>query len=108
MNKIKVLAIVLMMGATSLFANPTVDADVTKDEIRKQIIELVEKSVSNFKNEITVTITFTFNTSGEIIITNVESRTKEVLAFIRENINNKKLENPGKVKREYTLPITIK
>lgn len=108
MNKFKLLAIVLVMGVTSLFASSNIDPDVSKDEIRKQIIELVEKTATVFENETTVNVTFTFNTEGEIIVLNVNSKDREVLAFIRENLNNKKLENPGRVKREYTLPISIK
>ena len=32
---------------------------------------------------------------------------KEVLKFVRENLNGKTIENPGKVKREYTMPISV-
>lgn len=108
MNKFKLLAIVLMMGVTSLFASTNINPDVSKDEIRKQIIELVGKTTTVFENETIVNVTLTFNTEGEIIVLNVDSREKNVLSFIRENLNNKKLENPGKVQREYTLPISIK
>jgi hypothetical protein len=108
MNKFKLLAIVLVMGVTSLFANSNIDPDVSKDEIRKQIIELVDNTTIVFEKEIIVYVTFTFNTEGEIIVLNVNSKDKDVLSFIRKNLNNKKLEKPGRVNREYTLPINIK
>tara|TARA_R110001583_G_scaffold137891_2_gene289448 strand:- start:252 stop:578 length:327 start_codon:yes stop_codon:yes gene_type:complete len=108
MNKFKLLSIVLVMGVTSLFANTNINPDISKDEIRKQIIELVEKTTNVFENEIVVNVTFTFNTEGEIIVLNIDSRERDVLSFIRKNLNNKKLEYPGKVNREYTLPISIK
>jgi hypothetical protein len=108
MNKFKVLAIALVLGTTSLFANNIVNPDVSKDEIRQQIIELVEHSVNTIDGEVTVNVTFTFSTSGEIIVKKVSSTDKEVLAFIRENINSKILENPGKANRNFTMPIVIK
>jgi hypothetical protein len=108
MNKFKLLAIVLMMGVTSLFAKINTNPDTSKDEIRKQIIELVEQTTNVFENEISVKITFTFDTEGEIIVLSVDSKEKDVLSFIRENLNNKKLKNPGKVQKEYTLRISIK
>ena len=97
MNKFKLLAIVLVMGVTSLFANSNIDPDVSKDEIRKQIIELVDNTTTVFEKEIIVYVTFTFNTEGEIIVLNVNSKDKDVLSFIRKNLNNKKLEKPGRV-----------
>ena len=108
MNKFKLLAIVLMMGVTSLFASSNIDPDVSKDDIRKQIIELVDNTTTVFENEIIVNVIFTFNTEGEIIVLDVDSINEDVLSFIRKNLNHKKLQNPGRVNREYTLPISIK
>ncbi len=108
MNKFKVLAIALVLGTTSLFANNIVNPEVSKDEIRQQIIELVQHSVNTIDNQVTVNVTFTFSTSGEIIVKKVDSTDKEVLAFIRENINSRVLENPGRANRNFTMSIVIK
>lgn len=107
MNKFKLLAIALVLGVSSLFAN-NVNPDVSKDEIRQQIIELVESSDNTISEQITVKVTFAFSSEGEIIVKKVNSRNKEVLAFIRENLNSRKLKNPGRVNRDYTMPIVIK
>lgn len=108
MNKFKLLAIAFVLGTTSLFANNIVNPEVSKDEIRQQIIELVQHSVNTIDNQVTVNVTFTFSTSGEIVVKKVSSTDKEVLAFIRENINSKVLAKPGRANRNFTMPIVIK
>ena len=108
MKKFKFLAIALMFGTMSLFANTINNPEVSKDEIRKQIVELVESSNANLSTEAYVDLTFTFSTEGEIVVLQVNSADREVLSFIRENLNYKKIENPGKVNRKYTMSITIK
>lgn len=108
MNKFRLLAIALVFGTTSLFASTIITPEVSKDEIRKQIIELVENSTTEINSQVTVNVTFTFNTSGEIVVLKVNSKDKQVLTFIRENLNSKTLENPGKANRQYTMAINIK
>ena len=108
MNKFKLMAIAFVLGTASLFASPINNPDVSSDEIRSQIIELVNASASNIDTEISANITFSFNTEGEIVVLKVESLDKNVLTFIRENINGKKIENPGKVRKKYEMFITVK
>ena len=108
MNKFRLLAIALVFGTTSLFASTIITPDVSKDDIRKQIIELVENSTTEINSQVIVNVTFTFNTSGEIVVLKVNSKDKQVLTFIRENLNSKTLENPGKANRHYTMAINIK
>ena len=107
MNKFRLLAIALVLGTASLFANNITSPDVTKEEIRQQIIELVENSEITFESQGAVNITFTFSSKGEIIVTKVESRDRNVLTFIRENINGKILENPGIEGKKLTLSFLI-
>jgi len=107
MNKFKLLAIALVMGATSLIANNIENPNTSKDEIRKQIIELLEDSSTKISADTYINITFTFNTEGEIVVLKVESIDKEILSFIRENINGKKIEKPGKVNKQYVMPINV-
>ncbi len=108
MKNIKLLVITLILGTSSLFANSIINPEVSKDEIRKQIIELVQNSNDIVSEQIDVKVTFTFNTKGEIVVLKVGSKDKNVLAFIREKLNGKVLENPGKVFRQYSMPISIK
>lgn len=108
MNKFRLLAIALVFGTTSLFASTIITPDVSKDEIRKQIVELVENSADTVENQISVNVTFTFSTEGEIVVLKVNSANKKVLSFIRKNLNNKKLESPGKANRHYTMAINVK
>ena len=106
MNKFKLLAIAFVFGTASLFAN-SVNPEVSKDDIRAQIVELIANSKTDIVNETNVDIVFTFNTDGEIVVLRVTSKDKEVLEFVREKINRQKLENPGKVNKQYTMPIVI-
>lgn len=108
MNKFRLLAIALVFGTTSLFASTIITPDVSKDEIRKQIVELVENSNNAIENQVLVNVTFTFSTEGEIVVLKVNSTDKQVLSFIRENLNSKTLDNPGKANRRYTMAINIK
>ncbi|MDV7186371.1 hypothetical protein R3X25_03680 [Lutibacter sp. TH_r2] len=109
MNKFRLLAIAFVLGTASLFANNIVNPEISKDEIRKQIIELVQDSntVLNSNAE-EVRVTFTFSSEGEIVILKVNSTDKDVLLFVRENLNGKVLAKPGKVHKHYTMPIVIK
>jgi hypothetical protein len=107
MKKSKLFLVAFAIGTLGLFANNEETPSVSKDEIRKQIIELLETSTTDVAAEISVNITFTFNTEGEIVVLKVASIDKEILNFVRENVNGQKIENPGKVKRQYTMPISI-
>jgi len=107
MNKFKLLLVALVFGSVTLFAN-TVNPDVSGDEIRSQIIELVDASTATLETQISVNIVFSFNTEGEIVVLKVDSREKELIDFVRNNINGKKIENPGKMRRKYEMFITVK
>jgi len=102
------MAIALVFGAASLFANTISNPEISGDEIRKQIIELVDNVSDNLEIRTSVNVTFTFNSEGEIVVLKVGSKDKDVLSFIRENMNGKTIENPGKEKKKYNMVITIK
>lgn len=107
MKKVQLLLVAFVMGTLSLFANNVETPNVSKDEIRKQIIELIESTEMNFEQNSFVNITFTFNTEGEIIVLKVDSMNQNIISFVRENLNGKKLEKPGKVNKEYIMPISV-
>lgn len=108
MNKFRLLALALVFGTMSLFANSITSPEVSKDEIRKQIVELVDDSTASIEVTTTVKVSFTFSTEGEIVVLKVNSKEKDVLNFIRKNLNGKVLESPGVVNKVYTMPIVIK
>lgn len=108
MNKFKLMAIALVFGAASLFANTVSNPEISGNEIRKQIIELVDNVSDNLEIRTSVNVTFSFNSEGEIVVLKVGSKDNDVLNFIRKNMNGKTIENPGKEKKKYSMVITIK
>jgi len=106
MNKYKLLAIALLIGTLSLFANDK-RPNVSKDEIVKQIIELVQVAQPTFANNTTINLTLTFSSEGEIVVLDIDSKNKEVIKFVLDNINYKKIENPGKRDKRYTINLPL-
>jgi hypothetical protein len=107
MKNVKLFLVTFVIGTLGLFANNIETPSVSKDEIRKQIVELFNTSEIVFEQNSYVNITFTFNTEGEIVVLKVDSMNENILKFIRENLNNKKFNKPGKVNKEYTMPINV-
>ena len=107
MRKFKLLALALVISTTSLFASDFNDSD-TKDVMRNQIVKLLNTPNFTINNDIEVNITFTFSSEGEIVILSVDSKNQDILKYIRENLNNKKIENPGKWDKHYSMPIKVK
>lgn len=107
MKKFKLLVLVFVVGTMGLFANNIDTPTVSKDEIRSQIVELLNVNNTTLTSNTYVNVVFTFNTAGEIIVLKVESMDKEILSYIRENLNGQKIEKPGRVNREYKMPINV-
>jgi hypothetical protein len=108
MRKFKLLALALVIGTASLFATNTNNPDVVKKEIRTQIIDLLGAPDFTVADEINVTISFTFSSEGEIVVLDVNSKNRDVLNFVRENLNYKKIDNPGERDKLYTMPLKVK
>ena len=107
MRKFKLLALALVIGTASLFAANVEDSNAPKEEIRNQIVKLLKTPDFAVISEISVNITFTFSSEGEIVVLKVDSRNNDVLNFIRKNLNYKKLQNPGERDKIYTMPLKI-
>ena len=107
MRKLKLFAFALLIGTTTLFANHINPEDSTK-EMRNQIVALMNAPNLNINQEITVIITFTFNSVGEIIVLKVNSKDSEVLNYLRQNLNQKAISSPGEKFKQYTIPLTIR
>ncbi len=107
MRKFKLLALALVIGTASLFAANAGESDVPKEEIRDQIVELLKTPDFTIYNEMTVNITFTFSSEGEIVVLSVDSKNRDVLNFIRKNLNYQKIDNPGERDKLYSMPLKI-
>jgi len=107
MKKFKLMAIALVMGTASLFATSNVNPVGSVEEIREQITELVDAVHINFDENKTVDLIFTFSSAGEIVVLDIDSNDREVIKFIRRNVNYKKIDNPGVKDLIYTVRLRI-
>ena len=111
MRKLQMLALALVIGVTSAFATTTSfepDPELLKNEIRTQIAELLNEVEFTVNDEKTVNITFTFSSEGEIVVLKIDTDDRDVIRYVRENLNYKKIETPGTRDKLYTMPLTIK
>lgn len=106
MKNLKLLLLVFALGTTTLFAsdNPVKE----NNEIREQIVNLLDKGKFEAEEDFEVEFTFTFNSNGEIIVLNVNSNKENVKDYIRKHVNSKKIQNPGLKNEIYTIPLKIK
>jgi transposase len=107
MKKLTLLALALVIGTSTLFASNLNSENLNKN-IRDQILKLMEEPNFSIDEETTITILFTFNSEGEIIVLSVDSSNENVLNYVRENLNHKIIANPGAQAKLYTLPLTVK
>jgi len=101
------MALALVIGTTTLFASNVIPDD-SPNKMRSQIAALMDAPDFNVNQEITVTITFTFSSASEIIVLNVDSKNTDVLNYVRKNLNQKVISNPGEKFKHYTMPLTLK
>ncbi|NOR27993.1 MAG: hypothetical protein GQ540_05645 [Lutibacter sp.] len=107
MKKFKLMALALVIGTASLFAANAEGLKEPTKEIRTQIVNLLQTPDFIIENETVVTLTFTFSSQGEIVILNVDTRDKNILNYVRENLNYKKVDNPGERDKIYTMPLKV-
>ena len=107
MKKFKLLALALLIGTFGLFASNVENPDVTKKELRTQIVELLQNPNFSVEKEITVTLKFTFNSEGEIVVLCPGCDNKDIVKYIRENLNYKKFKKPGVKDQIYKMRLTI-
>ena len=105
MRKFKLLALALVIGTASLFA--TAVEDVPNEEIRSQIVKLLQTPDFGVDSEMTVNISFTFSSEGEVVVLGVDSKNRNVLNYIHKNLNYNKIQNPGERDKLYSMPLKI-
>ncbi len=105
MKNLKVLALALMLGVTTSYASEDIE---DKKEIRNQVVELFDDAEFETQRDFQIDFTFTFNDRGEIVVLRVGSTRKDIRDYIRQNVNYKKIENPGVQNQVYSMPIQVK
>lgn len=107
MKNLKLFVIALLIGTTGLFASETSKNETKNPTIGTQIENLLENTEFSFNNTSAVQITFTFSSAGEIVVLKVNSVDKQVLNYIRENLNGKTIKNPGERDKIYHLCLKL-
>lgn len=105
MKKLKLFAVALLFGMTTLFASEGIE---DRKEIRNQVVDLFDGAKFETKKDFKIDFTFTFNQKGEIVVLKVGSSRKDIKDYIRKNVNYKKIENPGAQNQIYNMPIKVK
>jgi len=107
MKNLKLWALAFVIGTVGVFATTTDLPDVPVKQIGMQISELLTEPDFAIEEDMKVEVVFTFNTEGELIVLKVDSKDKDVLNYVRETLNHKKIDTPGENNRVFTLPLTI-
>ena len=108
MRKLMLMAFALVIGTASLCASNIGSEETPKDEIRAQIVELLKTPGFTLDQEYNVNISFTFSSNGEIVVLSVDSKNRDVLNYIRENLNYKIIQNPGEKDQLYRMSLKMK
>lgn len=106
MKNLKVLVLALVISTGSLFAAEIVP-DIPVKEIRSQIVDLFQAPEFAIQDELKINIVFTFNSEGEIVVLNVDSKDSDVLDYVRKNLNNQTIDSPGEMNRVFTMPLRL-
>ena len=123
MKKLSLLALAFVLGTAVLFsANTNSDniklnavyhlnhfindvPDIPATQIRSQILDLLVDADFTVEKDMTVSITFTFNSAGEIVVLDVDTKNSDVLNYIRKNVNKQSISVPGEANRVFTIPV---
>jgi len=106
MKKFKLFVLAMIIGTAGLFA-AEIDNPVPKKVIRDQIVKLLKTADFSIERNMKVDITFTFSSEGEVVVLSVNSKNRKVLNYIRENLNYKKIANPGERDKVYSVALKI-
>jgi hypothetical protein len=108
MRKFKLLALAFVIGIASLFAVNVDNPEKPTKEIRNEIVKLLQQPDFVVKEDITVVLKFTFSSDGEIVVLCPGCENKDIVKYIRKNLNYKKFKNPGERDKVYLMPLKIK
>lgn len=108
MKKLALILVAITIGTASLFANNTKVLKKPTDEMRMEIIKLVNPSEFVVNEDITVTLKFTFNSEGEMVLLCPGCDDKEMRKYIGSKLNYKKFNNPGVKDKVYKMQLAFK
>ena len=106
MKKLILIALAFVLGTASMKAAG--EPDVTKEEIRNQIVHLLDSPHHYFEKEMDIKVYFTFDSDGRVVITKLDTDSYAVKKFFRENLNFKKLQRPGQELKKYDVLIKLR
>jgi len=107
MRKFKLLALAFVIGTASLFALNIDKPENPTKEIRNEIVKLLQSPDFEIEYDRTVILKFTFNSEGEIVVICAGCKDREIVDYIRENLNYKKFNSPGERDKMYSVPLTL-
>ena len=107
MKRMRLLAIALVIGTSSLFAT-NISLDIPAAEVRTQMLDLFPEFEFDLNGETVVNVFFKFNSEGEIIVLRVDSRNSDIRNYVRKYMNNKKVGIPASEDRVFKLPLKLK
>ena len=108
MKKFKLLALAFVIGTAGLFAANESIPDVPKKVIRTQIVDLLDTPDFAIEKDMSIAVTFTFNSEGEIVVLKIDSQDRDVLNYVREYLNGKSIKTPGERDKHYVMQLTMK
>lgn len=91
MKKFKLLTLALIIGTTGLFASNIDMNKVSKKEIKNKTVNLEPLSNFTINAEKNVTLKFSVNSNAEIVVLSLDSKNADILNYVRENLNGKKI-----------------
>ncbi len=109
MKNLKLIALVLAIGISSIsFAAPTKTAD-PKSELREQIIDFLGDNIQfSCENDVEAEVVFMLNNKSEIVIVSVNCENDNLDGYIKSKLNYKKVKitalDEGKI---YRMPLKI-
>tara|TARA_B100000508_G_C11417482_1_gene256537 strand:+ start:600 stop:935 length:336 start_codon:yes stop_codon:yes gene_type:complete len=108
MKRMRLLALALVIGTSSLFATSITDDDIPAAAVRTQMLDLFPEFEFDLNGETVVNVFFKFNSEGEIIVLRVDSRNSDIRNYVRKYMNNKKVGIPASEDRIFKLPLKLK
>ena len=107
MNKIKLLALAIVIGTSSLFATE-ISHDIPPKEVRNQLMDLFPTPSFTIEDDITIDVFYIFTETGHIEVLWVESYNQDIINYVRENMHHKLLNMDDVTNKVFTLPLKLK
>lgn len=108
MKNLKLIVLALVMSISTVSFATTTNENPT-NELRQQIIEMLGKTIDQLADKkVEAEVVFTVNNKSEIVIISVKSENSSIEAFVKNKLNNKKINFDTTNKEKiYYLPLTI-